>query len=68
VHGTEAVESRGLIVLARFNGRTIILAEDATVLRETPGDIQGVWGDAETGTESVGAWAVGRTPKTPSRS
>ena len=50
------MESRGLIVLAQSDGRTIILAKDATVLREfrAPGDIQGVWGDAETGAESVG--------------
>ena len=48
------MESRGRIVLAQFNGRTIILAKDATVLHETPGDIQGVWGDGETGAESVG--------------
>jgi hypothetical protein len=47
--GTEAVESRGFIVLACFDGRT--------VLRETPGDIQGVWRDAEAGVESVGRLA-----------
>ncbi len=47
--GTEAVESRGLIVLAWFDGRT--------VLRETPGDTQGIWRDAEAGAESVGRLA-----------
>ncbi len=40
------MESRGLIVLARFDGRT--------VLREPPGDIQGVWRDGEADAESVG--------------
>ena len=54
MHEAEAVESRGLIVLAQFDGRTAILADDRRILRETPGDIQGVWGDAETGAESVG--------------
>jgi hypothetical protein len=54
VHEAEAVESRGLIVLAQFDGRTAILADDRRVLRETPGDIQGVWGDGEAGAESVG--------------
>jgi hypothetical protein len=44
--GTEAVESRELIVLARFDART--------VLRETPGDTQGIWRDGEVGAESVG--------------
>jgi hypothetical protein len=39
------VESREHIVLAWFDGRT--------VLRETLGDIQGVWRDAEAGAESV---------------
>ncbi len=43
--GTEAVERRGLIVLARFDGRT--------VLRETAGDIRDVWRDGEAGAESV---------------
>lgn len=44
------LESRGHIVLALFDGRT--------VLRETPGDIQGVWRDAaEAGAESVGRLA-----------
>jgi hypothetical protein len=43
---TEAVESRGLIVLVRFDART--------VLRETPGDTQGNWRDGEAGAESVG--------------
>ena len=40
------MESRGLIVLARFDART--------VLRETPGDTQGIWRDGEAGAESVG--------------
>jgi hypothetical protein len=40
------VESRGLIVLAWFDART--------VLRETPGDTQGIWRDGEAGAESVG--------------
>ncbi len=44
--GTEAVESRGLIVLARFDART--------VLRETSGDTQGIWRDGEVGAGSVG--------------
>jgi hypothetical protein len=44
--GTEAVESRGFIVLARFDART--------VLRETPGYTQGIWRDGEVGAESVG--------------
>jgi hypothetical protein len=44
--GTEAVESRGFIVLACFDGRT--------VLRETPGYTQGIWRDGEVGAESVG--------------
>ena len=44
------VETREHIVLALFDGRT--------VLRETPGDIQGVWRDtAEAGAESVGRLA-----------
>jgi hypothetical protein len=44
---TEAVESRELIVLARFDART--------VLRETPGDnTQCIWRDGEVGAESVG--------------
>ncbi|CAA9436052.1 hypothetical protein AVDCRST_MAG82-2475 [uncultured Rubrobacteraceae bacterium] len=47
--GTEAVESRGLIVLARFDART--------VLRETSGDTQGIWRDGEAGAESVGRLA-----------
>ncbi len=47
--GTEEVESRGHIVLAWFDGRT--------VLRETPGDIQVVWRDAETRAGSVGRLA-----------
>jgi hypothetical protein len=47
--GTEEVESREHIVLARFDGRT--------VLRETPGDIQVVWRDAEAGAGSVGRLA-----------
>jgi hypothetical protein len=59
VHEAEAVESRGLIVLAQFDGRTAILADDRRVLRETPGDIQGVWGDGEAGAEA-GAESVGR--------
>lgn len=54
MHGTEAVESRGRIALARFNWRAIILAKDTTVLHEISGDIQGVWGDGETVAESVG--------------
>ena len=53
------MESRGLIVLAQSDGRTAILAEDRRVLRETPGDIQGVWGDGEAGAEA-GAESVGR--------
>ncbi len=40
------MESRELIVLARFDART--------VLRETPGDTQGIWRDGEVGAESVG--------------
>lgn len=44
--GTEAVESKELIVLARFDART--------VLRETPGDTQAIWRDGEVGAESVG--------------
>ena len=44
--GTEPVESRELIVLARSDARTI--------LRETPGDTQGIWRDGEVGAESVG--------------
>jgi hypothetical protein len=40
------VESRGFIVLACFDGRT--------VLRETPGYTQGIWRDGEVGAESVG--------------
>jgi hypothetical protein len=40
--------------LAQFDGRTAIPADDRRVLRETPGDIQGVWGDGEAGAESVG--------------
>jgi hypothetical protein len=40
------VESRGHIVLAWFDGRT--------VLRETTGDIQVVWRDCKTSAESVG--------------
>ena len=62
------MESRGRIILAQFNWRAIILAKDTTVLHEISGDIQGVWGDGETGAESVGAWTIGRTPRTPSRS
>ena len=54
MHEAEAVESRGLIVLAQFDGRTAIFAENRRVLRETPVDIQGVWGDGEAGAESVG--------------
>ena len=63
MHEAEAVESRGLIVLAQFDGRTAILADDRRVLRETPRDIQGVWGDGEAGTEAgaeAGAESVGR--------
>jgi hypothetical protein len=59
VHEAEAVESRGLIVLAQFDGRTAIFAENRRVLRETPVDIQGVWGDGEAGAEA-GAESVGR--------
>jgi hypothetical protein len=59
VHEAEAVESRGLIVLAQFDRRTAILADARRVLRETPGDIQGVWGDGEAGAEA-GAESVGR--------
>ena len=59
MHEAEAVESRGLIVLAQFEGRTAILADDRRVLRETPRDIQGVWGDGEAGAEA-GAESVGR--------
>ena len=59
MHEAEAVESRGLIVLAQSDGRTAILAENRRVLRETPVDIQGVWGDGEAGAEA-GAESVGR--------
>ena len=54
MNGTEAVESRGRVVLAQDYWRTIILAKDATVLHEISGDIQGVWGGGETVAESVG--------------
>jgi hypothetical protein len=47
--GTEEVADRGHIVLAWFEGRT--------VLCETPGDIQVVWRDAEAGAGSVGRLA-----------
>ena len=63
MHEAEAVESRGLIVLAQFDGRTAILADDRRVLRETPRDIQGVWGDGEAGAEAgaeARAESVGR--------
>jgi hypothetical protein len=40
-------------VLVRFDGRTVILAADAIVLRETLEGVQGVWRDPEAGAESV---------------
>ncbi len=43
--GTEAVKSRGLIVLPRFDGRA--------VLRKTAGDIRDVWRNGEAGAGSV---------------
>jgi hypothetical protein len=44
--GPEAVDSRGLIVLPRFDGRNF--------LRETAGDNRDVWRDGEVGAGSVG--------------
>jgi N-acyl homoserine lactone hydrolase len=40
-------------VLVRFDGRTVILAADAVVLRETLEGVRGVWRHPEAGAESV---------------
>ena len=40
-------------VLVRFDGRTVILAADAIVLRESLEGVEGVWRDPEAGAESV---------------
>jgi N-acyl homoserine lactone hydrolase len=40
-------------VLVRFDGRTVILAADAIVLRESLEGVPGVWRDPEAGAESV---------------
>lgn len=40
-------------VLVRFDGRTVILAADAIVLRESLEGVRGVWRDSEAGAESV---------------
>jgi glyoxylase-like metal-dependent hydrolase (beta-lactamase superfamily II) len=37
----------------RFDGRTVILAADAIVLRESLEGVPGVWRDPEAGAESV---------------
>jgi hypothetical protein len=48
------VVSRGIFVLARFDGRTVILTADVTGLRKPLRGIQGIWRDAEAGTASIG--------------
>ncbi len=44
-------------VLLRFDGRTVILAADAIVLREMMDGVRGMWRDPESGAESVGRLA-----------